>query len=50
MLIEIQLVQIEGELEGQGIVAARSIINNLETNERVLYARMINIGETTLIA
>jgi hypothetical protein len=28
---------------------ALSLINNLEVNEQVLYARMINIEESTLI-
>ena len=34
---------------GAGIVGALSLINNLEVNEQVLYARMINLEETTLI-
>jgi hypothetical protein len=35
---------------GSAIVAALSVINNLEINEQVLYARMINVEETTLIS
>ena len=49
VLLEVEYGEIEGELVGDGIVAALSLINNLEVNEQVLYARMINIEETTLI-
>jgi hypothetical protein len=50
VLLEVQFGEIEGELVGHGIVAALSLINNLEINEQVLYARMINVEEATLIA
>ena len=36
-------------LVGHGIVLALTLINNLEVNEQVLYARMINVEETSLI-
>jgi hypothetical protein len=49
VLLEIQFGETADELVGRGIVAALSLINNLEINEQVLYARMINIEETTLI-
>lgn len=49
VLLEVQFREVEGELVGNGIVVALSIINNLEINEQVLYARMINVEETTLI-
>ncbi len=49
VLLEVQYGEIESELVGDGIVLALSLINNLEVNEQVLYARMINIEETTLI-
>ena len=49
VLLEVQFGEVEGELVGRGIVTALSLINNLEVNEQVLYARMINIEETTLI-
>ena len=49
VLLEVQFGEIEGELVGHGIVLALSLINNLEVNEQVLYARMINVEETTLI-
>ena len=50
ILLEVQFGEVEGELVGQGIVAALSLINNLEVNEQILYARMMNIEEATLIA
>jgi len=49
VLLEVQFGEIEGELVGNGIVMALSLINNLEVNEQVLYARMVNVEETTLI-
>ena len=49
VLLEIQFGETAGELVGHGIVTALSLINNLEINEQVLYARMINVEETTLI-
>lgn len=50
VLLEVEYGEIEGKLVGNGIVQALSLINNLEINEQVLYARMMNIKETTLIA
>ena len=50
VLLEVQFGEVEGELVGRGIVAALSLVNNLEVNEQILYARMINIEEATLIA
>jgi hypothetical protein len=50
VLIEVQFGEVEGELVGRGIVVALSLINNLEINEQVLFARMVNVEETTLIA
>jgi len=49
VLLEVQFGEIAGERVGAGIVLALSLINNLEVNEQVLYARMINVEETTLI-
>jgi hypothetical protein len=49
VLLEVQFGDTADEIVGRGIVAALSLINNLEINEQVLYARMINIEETTLI-
>ena len=50
VLLEVEFGEIEGELVGDGIVRALSLINNLEINEQVLYARMINVEQTTLIS
>ena len=49
VLLEVQYGEVDGELVGRGIVTALSLINNLEVNEQVLYARMINVEETSLI-
>lgn len=37
------------ELIGNGVVRCLSLINNLEVSEQVLYARMIDIEQSTLI-
>ncbi len=50
VLLEVEFGEIEGELVGHGIVRALSLINNLEINEQILYARMINVEQTTLIS
>jgi hypothetical protein len=49
VLLEVQFGETADELVGRAIVAALSLINNLEINEQVLYARMINVEESTLI-
>lgn len=49
VILEVQYGETANEMVGDGIVLALSLINNLEVNEQVLYARMINIEETTLI-
>ena len=38
------------EAVGPAIIAALTLINHLEINQQGLYARMINIEDTTLIA
>jgi hypothetical protein len=50
VLLEVQFGEIADELVGRGIVLCLSLINNLEVNEQILYARMINVEETTLIS
>ena len=50
VLLEVQFGETAEEIVGSAIVAALSVINNLEINEQVLYARMINIEESTLIS
>ncbi len=49
VLLEVQYGDTADELVGTGIIVALGLINNLEVNEQVLYARMINVEETTLI-
>jgi hypothetical protein len=49
VLLEVQYGEVGGELVGNGIVLALTLINNLEVNEQVLYARMIDVEETSLI-
>jgi hypothetical protein len=50
VLLEVEFGEVEGELIGDGIVRTLSLINNLEINEQILYARMINVEQTTLIS
>jgi hypothetical protein len=38
------------EVVGDGVIAALTMINNLEVNEQVLYARMVDVEQTTLIS
>jgi len=49
VVLEVEYGEIEGELVGDGIVLALSLINNLEINEEILYGRMENVEQTTLI-
>lgn len=49
-ILEVEFGEIEGELIGKGIVLSLSLINNLEVNEQILYGRMINIEQSTLIS
>ena len=49
VLLEVQYGDTEDERVGDGIIVALSLINNLEVNEQVLYARMIDVEQTTLI-
>ena len=49
VIVEVEFGEVTGELVGHGIIRCLSLINNLEINEQVLYARMINVEESTLI-
>jgi len=49
-LLQVEYGEIEGEWIGDGIKTALALINNLEINEQVLYARMENIEQSTLIS
>jgi hypothetical protein len=48
-IFEVEFGEVEGEWVGRGIIQAMRLINHLEVNEQILYARMINIEESTLI-
>ncbi len=49
VILEVEFGEIEGELIGKGVVLTLKLINNLEVNEQILYGRMINIEQSTLI-
>ncbi|MFH1185713.1 MAG: hypothetical protein V1755_11860 [Chloroflexota bacterium] len=49
VVLEVEYGEIDGELVGDGIVLALGLINNLEINEEILYGRMENVEQTTLI-
>jgi hypothetical protein len=50
VLLEVQYGDTADERVGDGIIVALTLINNLEVNEQVLYARMMNVEQTTLIS
>lgn len=49
VVLEIEYGEVEGEHIGDGVVLALSLINSLEINEEILYGRMENIEQSTLI-
>jgi hypothetical protein len=49
VIVEVEYGEVEGELIGNGIVRTLGLINNLEVNEQILYARMVNVEQSTLI-
>lgn len=49
VVLEVEYGEIDGELIGDGIVLSLSLINNLEINEEILYGRMENVEQSTLI-
>jgi hypothetical protein len=49
VIIEVEFGEVGGELVGNGVVRCLSLINNLEVNVQILYARMVNVEESTLI-
>ncbi|MCE9644950.1 MAG: hypothetical protein K8S20_03040 [Chloroflexi bacterium] len=50
IVLEIEYGEIEEELIGNGIVTALKLINNLEVNEEILYGRMTEIEQSTLVS
>ncbi len=49
VIFEVEYGEIKHELVSQGIIRCLSIINNLEVNEQILYARIVDIEQSTLI-
>lgn len=49
VIVEVEYGEIKEEWIGDGIKVALNLINNLEVNEQILYARMTNIEQSTLI-
>jgi hypothetical protein len=49
IILEVEYGEVKHELVSQGIIRCLSIINNLEVNEQILYARMVDIEQSTLI-
>jgi hypothetical protein len=50
VVLEIEYGELEGERIGDGVVTALRLINNLEINEEILYGRMENIEQSTLVS
>jgi hypothetical protein len=50
IVMEIEYGEVESELIGNSIVTALRLINHLEVNEVVLYGRMENIEQSTLVS
>ena len=50
VVLEIEYGELEGERIGHGVVTALRLINNLEINEEILYGRMENIEQSTLVS
>ena len=49
VVLEIEFGEVAGEHIGDGIITALALINNLEINEEILYGRMENIEQSTLV-
>lgn len=49
VIIEVEYGEMADESIGHGIVTALRLINLLEVNEQVLYARMTNVEQSTLV-
>lgn len=50
IIFEVEYGEVGGELIGKGIVRCLHFINLLEVNEQILYARMTNVEDSTLIS
>lgn len=50
VVLEIEFGEVEGNGIGQCVITALKLINNLEINEEILYGRMENIEQSTLVS
>lgn len=50
VILQVEYGEVTSERIGNGIVETLRIVNNLEVNEQILYARMINVEQSTLIS
>lgn len=48
ILIQVEFGEVAGEHIGTGLLAALELINNLEINEQILYAQMVNVEQSSL--
>ncbi len=49
VMVQVEYGELASERIGDGIIETLRIINNLEVNEQILYARMINVEQSSLI-
>lgn len=49
VILEVEYGDMDDEKIGDGVIRCLSLVNNLEVNEQILYARMMNIEQSTLI-
>lgn len=50
VILQVEYGEVASERIGDGIISTLSLINNLEVNEQILYARMINVEQSSLIS
>jgi len=49
VMLQVEYGELKSELIGDGVICTLALINSLEVNEQILYARMENIEQSTLI-
>lgn len=50
IILQIEYGEVASERIGDGVLTTLRLINNLEVNEQILYARMINVEQSSLIS
>lgn len=50
IILQIEYGEVASERIGDGVLTTLRLINNLEVNEKILYARMINVEQSSLIS